>query len=184
MTTDFRALCARMADELDHYRQLLMDDRRETHALAVEGRAALAEPEPENPTDEELMKLLPEDLHKEFTNWSRIYAEQSGIKPGLFRVVLNTHTVDFARAVLARWGRSDGPAVSNDREPASVTDTVTHQLHRRATILLIRKVVDQAIRDTASVHWRVADTGEQLVRASDLLAWADHMEKQMEQIID
>jgi hypothetical protein len=45
--TDFRDLCARMADELDHYRQLLMDDRRETHALATEARAALAESEPE-----------------------------------------------------------------------------------------------------------------------------------------
>ena len=44
--TDYRALCARMADELDHYRQLLMDDRRETHALATEARAALAQPEP------------------------------------------------------------------------------------------------------------------------------------------
>ena len=42
---DWRALCARMADELDHYRQLLMDDRRETHALAAEARAALAQPE-------------------------------------------------------------------------------------------------------------------------------------------
>ena len=40
--TDYRALCARMADELDHYRQLLMDDRREVHALATEARAALA----------------------------------------------------------------------------------------------------------------------------------------------
>jgi hypothetical protein len=40
--TDYKALCARMADELDHYRQLLMDDRRETHALATEARAALA----------------------------------------------------------------------------------------------------------------------------------------------
>lgn len=46
--TDYRALCARMADELDHYRQLLMDDRRETHALATEARAALAQPEPKN----------------------------------------------------------------------------------------------------------------------------------------
>ncbi|MGA0101246.1 MAG: hypothetical protein ACO3HF_04290 [Burkholderiaceae bacterium] len=41
--TDYRALCARMADELDHYRQLLMDDRRETHALAAEARAAIRE---------------------------------------------------------------------------------------------------------------------------------------------
>lgn len=42
MTTDWKALCARMADELDHYRQLLMDDRREVHALATEARAVLA----------------------------------------------------------------------------------------------------------------------------------------------
>jgi hypothetical protein len=50
-TTDFRALCARMADELDHYRQLLMDDRRATHALAAEARAALAQFEPQEPTN-------------------------------------------------------------------------------------------------------------------------------------
>jgi hypothetical protein len=50
--TDYKALCARMADELDHYRQLLMDDRRETHALAAEARAALAQPEPEGPSNE------------------------------------------------------------------------------------------------------------------------------------
>jgi hypothetical protein len=80
--------------------------------------------------------------------------------------------------------KPDGPAVSDDREPASATDQITHQLHRRATVLLIRKVIDQAIRDTASVQWRVADTGEQLVRASDLVAWADHMEKQMAQLSD
>ena len=55
--TDWRALCARMADELDHYRQLLMDDRRETHALAAEARAALAQPEPQRPTDEDLEDL-------------------------------------------------------------------------------------------------------------------------------
>jgi hypothetical protein len=46
MSTDFRALCARMADELDHYRQLLTDNRRETHALATEARTELAKPEP------------------------------------------------------------------------------------------------------------------------------------------
>jgi len=45
--TDYRALCARMADELDHYRQLLMDDRRATHALATEARWFLAQPEPQ-----------------------------------------------------------------------------------------------------------------------------------------
>jgi hypothetical protein len=56
MTTDFRALCARMADELDYYRQLLADDRREVHALAAEARAALAEPPP--PADGEVGELV------------------------------------------------------------------------------------------------------------------------------
>jgi hypothetical protein len=78
--TDFRALCARMADELDHYRQLLMDDRRATHALAAEARAALAQPEPQGPTDEELWDLY-QDLGSYFS------------------------PTEFARTVLARWGR-------------------------------------------------------------------------------
>jgi hypothetical protein len=49
MSNDIRNLLIRMADELDHYRQLLSDDRREVHALAVEARAALAEPVGEGP---------------------------------------------------------------------------------------------------------------------------------------
>ena len=98
--------------------------------------------------------------------------------PHRYKAVFQQWT-DIAHAALAE---PDGPAVSDNREPASVTDQVTTQLHRRATVLLIRKVIDQALRDTASVQWRVADTGEQLVRATDLLAWAVHMEKQMEQI--
>ena len=57
--TDFRALCARMADELDHYRQLLMDDRRATHALATEARAALAQPEPQKPTSCPAIEPMP-----------------------------------------------------------------------------------------------------------------------------
>jgi hypothetical protein len=59
---DFRALCARMADELDHYRQLLTDNRRETHALATEARAALSQPEPVALTDEEIIALAVQSL--------------------------------------------------------------------------------------------------------------------------
>ena len=58
--TDFRALCARMADELDHYRQLLMDDRREAHALATEARAALAQPKPSS-LKEQALALISHD---------------------------------------------------------------------------------------------------------------------------
>ena len=83
--TDFRELCARMADELDHYRQLLMDDRRETHALATEARAALAQPETEGPTDKELHQL-----------WLELNAFHDGPTSG--------DVAEIARVVLARWG--------------------------------------------------------------------------------
>ena len=78
--TDYKQLCARMADELDHYRQLLMDDRRETHALATEARAALAEPEPEGPTVMQIIALADEIEKAELGQ------------------------VDLVRAALARWG--------------------------------------------------------------------------------
>lgn len=40
--TDPRALISRIADELDHYQRLQMDDCRAVHPLAEEARAALA----------------------------------------------------------------------------------------------------------------------------------------------
>jgi hypothetical protein len=115
--TDLRALCARMADELDHYRQLLMGDRREIHALAAEARAALAQPEPQGPTDEELLDFMPETMRADFSYAAKLSSDATGgqVKPGIFRVALNTAALEYARAVLARWGR---PAI----EPVPVSE--------------------------------------------------------------
>jgi hypothetical protein len=101
--TDFRALCARMADELDHYRQLLMDDRRETHALAAEARAALAQPEPQGLTDEE-----PTD--QEIEEWADAAAEVplEEMDPevhGWRRCFKSDEFSETIRAALRRWGR-------------------------------------------------------------------------------
>ena len=103
--TDYRALCARMADELDHYRQLLMDDRRETHALATEARAALAQPEPVAPTDEEIMELMPQQMRDDLATAARAMIGFDNPKAAAAcRIILNRHAVDHARAVLAHWG--------------------------------------------------------------------------------
>lgn len=75
---------------------------------------------------------------------------------------------------------SDGPAVSDDREPASVMDQLKYQLFLKVKADLIREVINQALKDTASVHWRVTDTGEQIVRVGDLLRWAEQAAKKME----
>ena len=85
--------------------------------------------------------------------------------------------INRARALLAEL---DGPAVSDDREPASVVDQLKRQLLSKAKADLIREVINQALRDTASVHWRVTDTGEQIVRVGDLLRWAEQTATQME----
>jgi len=97
--TDYRALCARMADELDHYRQLLMDDRRETHALATEARAALAQPEPQGPSEAELKTFACEWWH------SFGFAKDKATCTWVIDHVAPEHFADFSRDVLARWGR-------------------------------------------------------------------------------
>lgn len=55
--TDLHALITELANELDHNRQCLLDDRRVTHPLADKARAALAEPEPERLTVQEISNL-------------------------------------------------------------------------------------------------------------------------------
>ena len=78
---------------------------------------------------------------------------------------------------------SDGPAVSNDREPASVVDQLKRQLFNKTRADLIRQVIDRALRDTASVHWRIGEgpeEGGQLVRVRDLLTWAEQTASEIE----
>lgn len=90
--TDLRALIHRMADELDRYRQILHDDRSPYHPLAVEARAALAQPAPQvdGPSYQELADAFAEGCRD---------SGKSGEPPFL----------GGARAVLARWGRPTLP---------------------------------------------------------------------------
>ncbi len=76
--TDFRALCAELLQELEH--ASAWDYQK---ALKDQARAALAQPEPQGPTDEEL-----------YDYWISTSPEFGCADP-----------VGFARAVLARWGK-------------------------------------------------------------------------------
>ena len=98
---DYKKLCARMADELDHYRQLLMDDRRETHALAAEARAALSEREPEGPTDIELLSMAGTAIGHEIEFGEYEPETECAVE------AYGSELIDFARAVLARWGNTN-----------------------------------------------------------------------------
>ena len=103
-TTDWRALCARMADELDHYRQLLMDDRRETHALATEARTALAQPEPQGFTPDHVNLMCFAFEREPWATWLR--------RGGCLESA-HCELSDLMLDVLARWGR---PATTGEQQ--------------------------------------------------------------------
>jgi hypothetical protein len=120
MTTDYRALCARLVHELENTQKSLMYHQgcstildSITCTVVDRARAALAEPEPQAPTDEEIMGLMSQQMHEDLAAAARALAEQAGTDSrratGIMRIILNRHAVDLARAVLARWGRQPAP---------------------------------------------------------------------------
>ena len=60
MTDQFRAMCAELAEEVEHLWSIVRDDNNEPHSLANRARALLAQQVAEEPTDEELLRLARE----------------------------------------------------------------------------------------------------------------------------
>lgn len=83
--TDFRALCAELLAATDEYTGMNPYMRLDTAMKAA--RAALAQPEPQGPTDEEAVALYSEVMA---VHECQTLGDMAG---------------HFARAVLARWGR-------------------------------------------------------------------------------
>ena len=77
-----------------------------TRSALNEARAYLAQPEPEGPTDEELLELMPETMRDEFSACANTYSTATGgvVKPGIFRTVLNTVALEYARVIVAAYG--------------------------------------------------------------------------------
>ena len=109
--TDYKKLCAELLAALEEEASN-WNLEPEDHPLVERARAALAQPEPEWPTDEEIMELMPQQMHEDLAAAARALAEQTGTDSrrvkGLMRIMLNRHAVDLARAVLARWGNHPG----------------------------------------------------------------------------
>ena len=114
MTTDWKALCAELHAAFNTY---AVDEAH--HALLERARALLAESdgpavsgdrEPasvaDQPTDKELLDLMPETMRDEFSYAANACSDATGgqVKPGIFRVCLNHSALEYARAVLNRWG--------------------------------------------------------------------------------
>ena len=65
----------------------------------------LIQPEPEYPSDKELLELMPETMQDEFSYAAKVCSDATGgqVEPGIFRVALNTAALEYAQAVFARY---------------------------------------------------------------------------------
>ena len=87
--TDFRALCAELVEELAAETSLYPGHER---GIVTRARDALAEPETEPPTDEDLWDIGERHL------WT-------GTDESVTNDRILTSFIEAARAVLARWGK-------------------------------------------------------------------------------
>ena len=104
---DYRAMCAELVDAIFTPNPYNWEDS--LYKAANRARALLAEPVAEEPTDEEIMELMPQQMRDDLAAAARAL---TGDMPwpdnpkaaGAMRIILNRHAVDHARAILAKWG--------------------------------------------------------------------------------
>ena len=109
---DFRAMCAELVNDLEEYGEAVVDAGvgwvdPDTRELLIRARALLAQPEPEAPTDEEIMELMPQQMRDDLANAARALAgfDRANVKAaGAMRIILNRYAVNHACAALAKWG--------------------------------------------------------------------------------
>ena len=121
-----RELIQRLADELDtwvmaHSLGGAPLETKYSIEVVLQAHAYLAQPEPdgpavpdgrelasvaEQPTDAELLELMPETMRDEFSYAATVCSDATGgqVKPGIFRVALNTAALEYASAVLTSYG--------------------------------------------------------------------------------
>ncbi len=123
--TDFRALCAELADSLEEWLSsnsiggISLDDGTDAE-LIFRVRAALSQPEPQGPTDEE-----PTD--QEIEEWADAAAEVplEEMDPevhGWRRCFKSDEFSETIRAALARWGRPAIEPVPTSERPILKSD--------------------------------------------------------------
>jgi hypothetical protein len=113
------------------YRESVALRQKVTDALA-DGPAVPEGREPASvatqPSDRELLELMPETMRDEFAYAATTCSDATGgqVKPRIFRVCLNTAALEYARAVLDRWGTSNqaeiGSSLGNAPAPVPVSE--------------------------------------------------------------
>jgi hypothetical protein len=135
MTNPYRALCAELVDLLERSASVFSTyafDKLASQgaAAAHRARSLLDQQEPEGPSDEEIMELMPQQMRDDLANAARALAglDRAPAKAaGAMRIILNRHAVDHARAVLAKWGHpTPQPVAVSERLPEPSVKVLAH----------------------------------------------------------
>ena len=98
MTPPYRALCAELADVVYEY-CILHEGRDHLQPLVDRARALLAQPEPEESTDDKLMDIA------RATDLVYYMGEDCGFaSPYMEGTDITAEVLAYARAALAKWG--------------------------------------------------------------------------------
>jgi hypothetical protein len=107
-------------------------------------------------TDQELLALMPETMRDEFSYAARVCSDATGgqVKPGIFRVALNTAALEYARAVLSAADVKPTP------NPSQI----------RSSLLAIRaqRAISETLR-TDPVGWKGTRLARAMIR--EVAAW-------------
>jgi hypothetical protein len=103
--TKSRGLIQRLTDALEMLMKWDGWCEKDELDLLSEARTHLAQPELQDPSDAELLGLMPETMRDEFSYAAKVCSDATGgkVEPGIFRVALNTAALEYAQAVLARY---------------------------------------------------------------------------------
>ena len=111
MTNPYRAMCAELLLFSEEAGEICMNESLwpksdPTCTLQQRARALLDQPVAEEPTDEEIMELMPQQMRDDLAAAARALAGSGRFRPaaGAIRIILNRHAVGHARAALAKWG--------------------------------------------------------------------------------
>jgi hypothetical protein len=109
-------------------------------------------------TDRELLALMPDTMRDEFSYAAKVCSDATGgqVKPGIFRVALNTAALEYARAVL-------GAANS---KPTPNPSQISSSLVERVEGALMKSVKEQGSMARAAIREVVA-----WLKKSDGVLW-------------
>jgi hypothetical protein len=115
------------------------------------------------PTDKELLELMPETLRDEFSYAAKVCSDATGgqVKPGIFRVALNTAALEYAQAVLDRYGNNHSCIV----ELRTRIETLEAALHKHIMQASSSTKTSKVLDVSDLPQW----TPEQMQKLQDLL---------------